>query len=160
MRAALLIVAALALSGCQKKEEPPAAGLDDVGWFGGHIRPGRFISVGLRQPGRMWAQVAPAQPKPATDQTERPPPPVDPAAATPEDDDWIIVVMDTVSGEVRQCGDLSGRCISFNPWASMPAAGRDGPIRLEKHAAQLDAEEEAERTAQAEAWKIEARRVK
>jgi hypothetical protein len=63
----------------------------------------------------------------------------DPAAAKLEDDEHIIVVMDSHTGEVRQCGDHSGYCVAMNPWAGDGSRMRL-PVKLTKHAADLDAE--------------------
>jgi hypothetical protein len=60
--------------------------------------------------------------------------PKDPKAAGLADDSEIIVVLDSLTGEVRQCGNRSGRCLAMNPWRS-PAA--TAPAALDKHAADL-----------------------
>jgi hypothetical protein len=68
--------------------------------------------------------------------------PSDPAAARIADDEHVIVVVDSHTGEVRQCGDYSGACIAMNPWARNGSPNA-APIRLTKHAADLAAEDEA-----------------
>jgi hypothetical protein len=68
----------------------------------------------------------------------------DPAAATLDDDDHIVVVLDSATGQLRQCGNLSGHCIALNPWAKT-ATAQGAPAALLKHARQLA--EEAEREA-------------
>ena len=117
------------LCGCQKKtEEAP------VGLFG---KPsGRYVGVGHYMPGRLWKQLV-------HDDASK-----DPAASRLDDDEEIIAVLDSKTGEVRQCGNLSGYCISMNPWANPLAASQHAPIPLTKHARQLD--EEAEAKAQAD----------
>ena len=37
-----------------------------------------------------------------------------------------IVVVDSQTGEIRQCGNLSGHCIGMNPW--LPRSGRAAPV--------------------------------
>jgi len=104
-------------------------------WLGGCSRPagtgsshhdGRYVGVGLYAAGRMWSQMAPANP------------PKDSAAARLDDDEQVIVVVDTRTGEVRQCGALSGYCVGMNPWTRPLAAPQVAPIPLAKHARQLD----------------------
>src|SRR5687768_5621721 len=90
---------------------------------------GRYVGVGHYSPGEMWTQVV----RQAASQ--------DPAASNAGDDDEIIVVLDSKTGEVRQCGNLSGHCIGFNPWAKPLAAGERAPIPLLKHREQLRQEE-------------------
>jgi len=65
-------------------------------------------------------------------------PPNDPAAATIADDEHVIVVVDSRTGEVRQCGDHSGYCVRFDPWQERGAPV--APVRLSKHAADLATE--------------------
>lgn len=131
MRAILWAGAAgmLLLAGCQKAEERA----DELaGGKPGHR--GRFVGAGIYTPHRMWSQLT------------RPASSPDSSAATLEDDEQVIVVVDTATGEIRQCGNLSGHCLSMNPWA----ARREGAPVL-KHALQLDeeAQREAERMTEA-----------
>ena len=133
-------LAAVLLGACQKKAEAPATGL-----FGGNGPRGRYVAVGLYSPGQMWAHLKPA-PAPAE-------PPADPDAATLADDEQIIVVMDSATGELRQCGNLSSHCIGFNPWAKPLGATQSAPVQLLKHAQQLH--EEAEAAARSEGPEIE-----
>ena len=74
----------------------------------------------------------------------------DPAAAKLQDDEHIIVVMDSHTGEVRQCGDHSGYCVAMNPWSGDGARMRL-PVKLAKHGADLDAEAAADMKAAAPA---------
>lgn len=106
--------ACLALSGCQKPGESSGSP------FGSSPR-GRYLGVAVYAPGRMWEQIA------------RTNAPTDPAAATLKDDDQVIVVVDSATGEIRQCGALSGFCTKMNPWT-----GPGAPTALLKHAQQLD----------------------
>ena len=113
-RLVLLSVIAMGLCGCGKWSSPGV----------GH---GRYQGVGTFPVGRMWAQMNAAAAK-------------DPTAGGLRDDEQIIVVVDSKTGEVRECGNLSGHCISLQPWSgAVPAA----PASLAKHADQLDQEAEA-----------------
>ena len=97
---------------------------------GGHH--GRYLGVGTFAAGRIWSQMADYGKAVA-------------AAATIADDEHVIVVVDSRTGEIRECGDFSGRCVSFNPWTK----GTGGlPVTLRKHAADLkarEAQDEADR---------------
>jgi len=93
--------------------------------------PGRYAGIGTFEPGRMWTQVTGA------------PVSKDPKVATLADDEHIIVVLDSHTGEVRQCGDHSGVCIAMNPWSGN-GAPIVAPTPLIKHALDLDAEAKAE----------------
>ena len=128
-------LAAVLLGACQKKAEAPGIGL-----FGGNGPRGRYVAVGLYAPGQMWAHLEPA-PAPAE-------PSVDRGAATLADDEQIIVVMDSATGELRQCGNLSGHCIGFNPWVKPLGATQSAPAQLLKHAQQLHGEAEAAATSE------------
>lgn len=55
-----------------------------------------------------------------------------PAART-IDDQAIIVVIDSDTGEIRGCGDLSGYCIGMNPWSKALTAAQIAPINLTEH---------------------------
>ena len=70
------------------------------------------------------------------------PAPTDPALATIQDDEHVVVVLDSHTGEVRQCGDHSGYCISVNPWPGDRSRSLL-PVKLGKHAADLYAEDRA-----------------
>ena len=68
--------------------------------------------------------------------------PSDTAAAKLEDDEHIIVIIDSHTVEVRQCGDYSGVCVAMNPWAAQGSRSAT-PVKLKKHAADLAAEDQA-----------------
>lgn len=125
MKMLVLAVATLAVAGCQKTHE----GLSGAS---GGAR-GRYVGVGIYSPGQLWAELI----RPATAAA-------DPAQATLADDEEIIVVLDSGTGELRQCGNLSGHCIGFNPWTASLAKGQGMPAQLLKHARDLAAEAEAE----------------
>lgn len=134
----ILGLAVLTLGACQKKDEAPAA--EAVQNRGGlFAAKGRYVGVGLYRPDHLWAGLKPAPaPQPGA-------PAASPVAASTDDDDQVIVVVDTKTGEVRQCGNLSGHCIALDPWAR-PATAAGSPVMLAKNNAQLGAEAEAAAT--------------
>ena len=87
----------------------------------GGAKHGRYAGIGIFAPGKLWTQLVPADgaPKP------------DPSRATRGDDEQIIVVVDTRTGEVRECGNYSGICASIQPWASVV---NGAPVRVARHA--------------------------
>ena len=91
--------------------------------------PGRYAGIGTFDPGRLWTEQEGATAS------------KDPKAATLSDDEHVIVVLDSHTGEVRQCGDHSGFCVAMNPW-SAPGSIATAPVKLAKHASDLDAEAE------------------
>ena len=119
-----IFVAGALASGCQDRAADPETG-----------RHGRFLGVGTYSAGELWSKMAQSGKQ------------GDPAAATLLDDEHIIVVVDSQTGEVRECGDYSGYCVSMNPWTKAIAPEQAAPVKLTKHAADLaDEAEEAERS--------------
>jgi hypothetical protein len=112
----LFIVAAACLSGCGRE---PATG--PAGHHGG-----RYLGIGVYQAGALWSRMVAANR------------PANAPAATVADDEQVIVVVDTNSGEIRQCGNFSGHCIGMNPWANALGQGQAAPVHLNTHAADLD----------------------
>ncbi len=53
-----------------------------------------------------------------------------------------IVVIDSHTGEVRQCGDYSGFCVTMNPWTGQ-GSRVEAPVKLKNHAADVQAEDQA-----------------
>jgi hypothetical protein len=108
------LIAAAGLGACKK----PAAA-----WFGGGQPEshGRYQGVGLYSPSQQWTRIVGSQQAKDT------------PAAKPIDDQVIVVVEDSVTGEVRACGDLTGYCIGMNPWKSQLTAGQIAPINLTEH---------------------------
>lgn len=96
----------------------------------GPRNPGRYAGIGTFNAGRLWAEMAGVEA------------PSDSEAARLEDDEHVIVVVDSHTGEVRQCGDYSGVCVVMNPWSGRGSRNAV-PVRLEKHAADLAAEDQA-----------------
>ena len=108
-------------SGCNRS---PEAGAN------GSRSPGRFAGIGVFDAGRLWAEMtgSPSQP--------------DAAAARLQDDEHVIVVLDSHTGEVRQCGDHTGFCVSMNPWTGTGTQVAL-PANLAKHASDLAKEDKA-----------------
>jgi hypothetical protein len=113
-RASLVLI--LILAGCGEAADR----------HGPPIRQGRYAGIGTFPVNPLWSRMAvEAQPR-------------DEAAATIKDDSQIIVTVDSVTGEVRQCGDLSGHCIAMNPWTGSLRADRSAPVRVTIHASELE----------------------
>jgi len=111
VRLTLIAMLLTLLSGCGQRTGP--AVLDGAPH-------GRYAGIGIFSPGKLWAQIVPADREAKQD----------PALAKLADDEAIIVVVDSRTGEVRECGNLSGYCASVQPWTR---AVSGGPIRLLKH---------------------------
>lgn len=113
----LVVIAATCLAGCKK---------GGAAWLGPEHEQGRrrYAGIGIYSPAQPWTRMVAAQQAKAT-----------PAAQT-IDDQAIIVVQDSVTGEVRACGDLTGYCIGMNPWKTPLAAAQLAPINLTEHAKQ------------------------
>jgi hypothetical protein len=111
-----VLAAACLMAGCNQQAASSA----------GPKSPGRYAGIGTFDAGRLWQQMKGA------------PNSQDTAAAKLADDEHVIVVLDSHTGEIRQCGDHSGFCVAMNPWAGgTPEAV---PVKLTKHAADLDSE--------------------
>ncbi len=109
-----LALAALGLGGCEKKPEGSVASPHH----------GRYLGVGIYRPEAPWERLVAAQPNKDT-----------PQAARQADDQAIIVVIDSETGEVRACGDLTGYCIGMNPWRKDLARTQIAPVEVSAHAA-------------------------
>src|SRR3954469_24107756 len=83
----VILVAGLALSGC-------GAPVDITK----HGPSGRYAGVGIYPADRTWTKMSDAD-KPA-----------DKGKSTVSDDQVVIVVVDSDTGELRQCGNMSGYC--------------------------------------------------
>lgn len=103
----IIILATTALAGCDRGPGPGP---------GAH-HGGRYLGIGTYPAPRLWSRQAGV------------PAPANANAATIGDDEQIIVTVDGQTGEVRQCGNLSGHCIASNPWR----AGGSG-VNLSEHA--------------------------
>ena len=91
---------------------------------------GHFLGIGIYQAGEIWSRMA------AASRTR------DAAAANLGDDSHVIVVFDSRTGEIRQCGNFSGHCIGMNPWAGPLGQSQVAPVPLTRHAADLAGEAE------------------
>lgn len=69
-----------------------------------HRGEGRYQGIAIGPAGDAWRKLADA------------PKPLSAKIANLADDDYLIVVTDTTSGEVRECGDRSGFCVQLRPW--------------------------------------------
>lgn len=91
---------------------------------------GRYAGIGTYDTGRLWAEMEGSEAS------------SEPKLARLQDDEHVIVVIDSHTGEVRQCGDYSGFCVTMTPWTGQ-GSRTEAPVRLRKHAADLAAEDEA-----------------
>jgi len=114
-------MAACVLSGCGQADSAAVAGGKDRG---------RYSGIGTYAAGALWSRMVGVEASPDT------------TAARLEDDDQIIVVIDSHTGEVRQCGNHSGVCLAMNPWTG-PSPSLAAPAKLSAHTSDLAAEEAA-----------------
>jgi hypothetical protein len=118
------IVASIGLSGCGR--QPATNSVDHHG--------GRYLGIGVYQAGTLWSRMVAANG------------PADGPAARVADDEQVIVVVDSNTGEIRQCGNFTGHCIGMNPWTNALGQGQAAPVPLDAHAGDLDpAAEDASR---------------
>ena len=124
----VLLAAAGTLEGCDQQGATSGPGPKSQG---------RYAGIGTYDAGTLWSQMSEGKA------------PADPAAARLEDDDQVIVVVDSHSGEVRQCGNHSGFCVTMNPWAAQ-GPRTEAPVKLKKHMSDLveEAQSETEKAAQ------------
>ena len=115
----VVLVAGVMLGGCHGT---PSWTSDDT-----KPRHGRYTGIGIYPVDKMWSEITVADK------------PKDKAAATTEDDRNVIVVVDSDTGEIRQCGNLSGYCVGMNPWNHALGGKQAAPLGLDKHAAELEA---------------------
>ena len=113
------LVAAVSLAACNKTDDVSASP-----YRGG----GRFLGIGIYPADELWSQQAGTKAS------------ADAAKATLSDDAQIIVVVDSTTGEVRQCGNQSGHCTSLSPWVGQANLSQVAPVSLNKHAADLQRE--------------------
>jgi hypothetical protein len=85
---------------------------------------GRFAGVGIYNAGSVWSKMVVAAP------------PKDAAPAQTSDDDQVIVVVDSDTGEIRQCGNYSGYCVGLNPWSKALMASQQAPVAITRPAEQ------------------------
>lgn len=104
------LAAATALGGCKKAAD------GSLEFAGAQHQKGRYQGAGVYTPGDAWRQLNDVQqsngvPKTANDQA-------------------IIVVVDSDTGELRACGDLSGYCVGMNPWSKDLMAAQKSPVAV------------------------------
>ena len=114
IRVLLLLTTAIVLAGCGEMASNVADSNEPHGRYGG---------VGIYGAGKVWSHL-----KVADEST-------DPNAATIKDDDAVIVVVDSKTGEVRECGNYSGYCTNIQPWAKFVAGT---PVKVTMHAADIE----------------------
>jgi hypothetical protein len=114
------ILIACALAGCNQREASSA----------GPKSPGRYAGIGTFDAGRLWQEMKGA------------PPSQDKSAASLADDEHVIVVLDSHTGEIRQCGHHKGFCVSRYPWTA-GARTAATPVTLTQHATDLAAQDNA-----------------
>ena len=93
-----------------------------VSTLGGEAHLGRYFGVGIYEPSGAWSKLEASAPS-------------DPTAARLTDDQAIIVVVDSQTGEIRACGDLSGYCVGMDPWRAGLAKPQLAPVPLTAHIA-------------------------
>lgn len=98
---------------------------------GGPKSPGRYAGIGTFDAGRLWQEMRGA------------PQSQDKSAANLADDEHVIVVLDSHTGEIRECGDHTGFCVAMNAWAA-GAKTAASPVLLNRHAADIAAEDKAD----------------
>ena len=107
---AVAVLAAMALGGCKRK----ADGSMEI--VGAQHQKGRYQGVGIYSPESSWAHLTDIQ---------QPNGPSKTAA-----DQAIIVTVDSDTGEMRACGDLSGYCIGMNPWDKDLVSAQKTPVAV------------------------------
>ena len=116
----VILVAGLALGSC--------GGPVDIAK---HAPSGRYAGVGIYMADRTWTRMSDAD-KPS-----------DKARSTVSDDQVVIVVVDSNTGELRQCGNMSGYCTGMNPWTRPLGASQTNPVRVTEHAPEKTASRDA-----------------
>ena len=114
---AVSAMAAIGLAGCQPKNGGAAWAPHGTG---------RYAGIGVDPTGMQWSKIA------VSSRSQ------DPAAARTSDDEHVIVVVDSQTGEIRQCGNLSGYCIGLNPWSKALGSSETEPVRLTAHASSAE----------------------
>jgi len=104
-----MIIGAASIGGCNKASSPSVT-----------TDHGRYAGVGIYTPSTPWTKLVASRAS-------------DPSAAKLPDDQAIIVVVDSVTGETRACGDLSGYCVGMNPWRAGLAKAQTAPVSVTEH---------------------------
>lgn len=105
-------LALLAVAGCGKSRSDTAT-----------THHGRYVGIGIYPTGDLWQRMITAGP-PANALSQ---------AARLSDDEQVIVVVDSDTGEIRQCGNFSGYCVGANPWTKALVGQQQQPVALSAH---------------------------
>jgi hypothetical protein len=97
-----------------------------------HRGGGRYFGIGIYSTDQLWSRMVGVTKN------------ADAAKATLDDDSQIIVVVDSRTGEIRQCGNNSGYCVGMNPWTNKLGPQQGAPIGLSEHAADIQRKAELE----------------
>lgn len=124
-----LLLTVVGLAGCNRITEPMSDPRSH----------GRYAGIGIYGPGESWKRMVAAR------QTKASP------AAKTIDDQAIVVVIDSTTGEVRSCGDMTGYCIGMAPWKTPLARSQIAPIDLTEHVKPIEAESAASAVSEAPA---------
>lgn len=89
---------------------------------------GRYVGIGIYPTGNLWQRMI----------TAAPPKDANPDAARLSDDQQVIVVVDSDTGEIRQCGNFSGYCVGSNPWTKALISQQQQPVALSAHLVDLE----------------------
>ncbi len=109
-------LALLVLAGCGKPQSDSLS-----------THHGRYVGIGIYPTGDLWQRMTTAAP--AAD--------ANPDAARLSDDQQVIVVVDSDTGEIRQCGNFSGYCVGSNPWTKALVSQQQQPVALTAHTLKL-----------------------
>jgi hypothetical protein len=105
-----MLLAGIALGGCKKAAD------GSYEFAGVQHQKGRYEGVGVYSPGSGWTNLTDAQQPNAASKTAN--------------DQAIIVTVDSDTGEMRACGDLSGYCVGMNPWNKDLVAAQKAPVKV------------------------------
>ena len=84
---------------------------------------GRYAGFGVYSADETWRRLAAPPATNAKAASDKP------AAATLRDDEVVLVTIDSHTGEVRQCGNVSGYCVAMTPWTHPPAQSAPATLR-------------------------------
>ena len=113
-----VVLLTLGASACRKA---PAAGADAVQDPSGRAGQNGYVAVGIYTPGAPWRRLVAGSAQTSANT----------ALARTADDQAVIVVQNSLTGDIRACGDLTGYCVGTNPWVRRP--GQLTPVSLTDH---------------------------
>src|SRR3954447_20867483 len=88
---------------------------------------GRYQGIGVYGAGQMWQHIVRSR---SGSGDER--------AATPGDDEVVIAVVDSRTGEIRQCGNITGYCVRMNPWQNQLGPAQTLPAAVDSHLPEVE----------------------